>query len=393
MSIASCPHRPGSLSIFRTLDLSAKPFLAVCACAPSSFAVFKAQSGASSLDRHMERRLKVSLVAFLLVCASYWLRPLWFPPPDEPAVTEAADYFPRRPAPAPEIFRDADPDKLVAEGPPSLSTLFADGLTPPASGGAGQGLPKARLVVSPAQIEMVWIPPGQFTMGSPESESGRQPAEGPPTSVTLSQGFWLSRYELTRAQYHTVLRRTGYRLPIPSRSEGRKPILNVSWEDATNYCLRLTILEAERLPNGFVYRLPTEAEWEYACRAGTTGPFSLGSASNPAGVIPLVWCAEANAPGPQEVGRKPPNHWGLHDMHGNAAEWIWDSLGSYPGGTISEPFGETSGLKTVRGGSWRMPLQICRSAARLETDSAAKIDIGFRVALAPALPISPNNPN
>ncbi len=135
----------------------------------------------------------------------------------------------------------------------------------------------------PLKIELVRIEPGTFTMGSPQTEWGRKPQEGPQTVVTLTRTFWMGKYEVTVDQYEDVL---GAGAAVPDdnvgmqvNNQGRgRPVMRLSWTDATNFCAQLTEREREagRLPEGYVYRLPTEAEWQYACRAGTTARYFFG---------------------------------------------------------------------------------------------------------------------
>lgn len=217
----------------------------------------------------------------------------------------------------------------------------------------------------------VWIPPGRFRMGSPASERNRRDDEGPLTVVTLTRGFWMGRYEVTQREYQVVTARN----PSSFTGDLDRPVEQVNWYDATNYCWGLTIREraAGRLPAGYEYRLPTEAQWEYVCRAGTTSRFSFGSAlecDDLCGACPVAnpymwWCGnsgQATHPG----GRKLPNPWGLHDMHGNVREWCADWWSDpLPGGRVADPTGASLGTdRVVRGGSWYDTSQYCRSAVR-----------------------------
>jgi len=246
---------------------------------------------------------------------------------------------------------------------------------------------------------LVAIPAGTFTMGSPDSEPARWSDEGPRTRVTLSQGFWMGKYEVTQSEYLAVMGSN------PSYFQGGNlPVERVSWNDAVAYCAALTTRErsAGWLPAGYIYRLPTEAEWEYACRAGTTTPFHYGSAlrsgmANFYGYYEYPPCGGStwycyNPSGTYlgrttSVGSYAPNAWGLYDMHGNVWEWCQDWYGTYPGGSVSDPQGAPTGsYRVFRGGSWYYygGAGICRSADRgYDSPALGYHGLGFRVVLAP----------
>ena len=248
--------------------------------------------------------------------------------------------------------------------------------------------------ILPATVtNMIFICPGSFTMGSPKSEVGHDSTEAPQTEVTLAHGFWMGRYEVTQEEYVAI---TGTN--VSWFAYGPKfPIDSVSWILATNYCYQLTQRErtARRLPAGYVYRLPTEAEWEYACRAGTTTPFGIADGANVSsqvanfdGSFPY-----GGAPSAQYLGRTTPagsylpNAWGLYDMHGNVWEWCQDWYGAYPGGDVTDPKGPPTGSEHVlRGGGYSSLGQGCRSAVRdHRRPGYSNILCGFRIVLAPAL--------
>jgi len=221
------------------------------------------------------------------------------------------------------------------------------------------------------KLELVWIPAGGFTMGSPADERDRSDKETQ-HRVTLTKGFWLGKYEVTQEQYQQV---TGSN---PSKFKGAKnPVESVSWDDAKAFCEVL----AKKL--GKTVRLPTEAEWEYVCRAGTTTRFYTGdSESRLAGA---AWysrnCDDATHP----VGEKKPNAWGLYDMHGNVWEWCEDWYGGYPSGNVTDPRGPAYGsLRVIRGGSWSGFASYCRVGYRFGNypDSGSNY-VGFRACLPP----------
>jgi formylglycine-generating enzyme required for sulfatase activity len=246
--------------------------------------------------------------------------------------------------------------------------------------------------VNPDPEHLVWIKPGTFTMGSPATEQDRMDdREGPQTQVTISQGFWMSKHETTQEEYQSVMGTNSsyfqgwklFRLRVwqavmgtnQSRFKGdtKRPVETVSWHDATNYCAKMTAGEraAGRLPAGYEYRLPTEAEWEYACRAGTTTATAYGDSlsstqANFAGNKP--YGGAANGPyleNTTKVGSYAPNAWGLYDMHGNVWEWCWDWYGPYPGEGVIDPRGPNTGSDRVfRGGGWNSYGGDCRSADR-----------------------------
>ncbi len=219
-------------------------------------------------------------------------------------------------------------------------------------------------------LEMMPIAAGRFAMGS---SSGGDNDERPVTQVTLSRPFWLGKTEVTQAQWEAL---TGSN---PSHFKGASlPVEKVSWDDAMAFCRKLTEREraAGRLPEGYEYTLPTEAQWEYACRAGTTGDYA-------GNLDAMGWYDPNSGSSTKPVSQKQANAWGLHDMHGNVWEWCLDWVGALPGGGVSDPTGPGSGsLRVYRGGCWGSTAGLCRSANRSgRTPDNRWNNLGFRVAL------------
>lgn len=225
-----------------------------------------------------------------------------------------------------------------------------------------------------AGIAMVWIAPGTFRMSATIGSDDD-------TVVTLTRGYWLGRTEITQEQWQVLMSH----VPVPSLFRGsERPVERIAWVSAMEFCRKLTEQEgaAGRLPKGYEYTLPTEAQWEYACRAGTTGAYS-------GDLDQVAWYAVTSEAQTHPVGQKAPNAWGLYDMHGNVAEWCADGYAGYSGGHVSDPWNDftwpSAALSRIaRGGAWNSEAGLCRSAWRgwspLNTTAAT---IGFRLALAP----------
>ncbi len=240
---------------------------------------------------------------------------------------------------------------------------------------------------NPIGMEFSWIPPGSFVMGSPSTESQRGDNEGPQRQVTLRQGFWMGRYEVTREEYEAVM---GYGSNLGFKDCGNDcPIESVSWLDAKDFLKRLN-----EMNDGFVYSLPTEAEWEYAARAGTTTAFAFGDSLGPGQAHIQTFSGFDEAISgqrnrrPKGVGRYNSNAWGLYDMHGNVWEWVEDVYqGNYAGlaadGSANTEKGDIS-LRVFRGGSWDSLAGSARSAVRGRRDPSTRENyIGFRVVARP----------
>ena len=246
-------------------------------------------------------------------------------------------------------------------------------------------------------MELVKIPAGRFDMGAPESEVGSRIDERPVHDVQITKPFWLGVYEVTQAEYRAVTDEDpSYFSPsgdgqekVSGMSTDRFPVEQVSWNQAVEYC-RLLSARPEEIAAGRIYRLPTEAEWQYACRAGTTTPFHFGESlssdqANINGNFPYGGAER----GPFlsrtcNVGSYAPNAFGLYDMHGNIAELTADSYGRYyykdsPGVDPQGP--EKGNDKVVLGGSWGTDAARCRCAfRRSNATSGAAYFFGFRVA-------------
>jgi formylglycine-generating enzyme required for sulfatase activity len=222
--------------------------------------------------------------------------------------------------------------------------------------------------VAPAPVpltNMVLIPAGSFIRAKHR--------------VTISRDFWLAKFEVTQAEYAALRGKN----PSYFLGDLQRPVEKVSHVDAVAYCSALTQRERQvgRLPPGYEYRLPSEAEWEYACRAGTTNFFSFGDAT--AEADPFAWTQENSQASTHPVGQKRPNPWGLHDIHGNVWEWCLDWFGEYPAMDVTDPVGPARGkFKVFRGGGWNNEAQFARSANRfMMAPSNSIYFVGFRISL------------
>ena len=246
-----------------------------------------------------------------------------------------------------------------------------------------------RIVMLPGDVklEMKKIQAGSFTMGSPLGEAGRR--DEARHQVTLTKDYWMGTFEVTQAQWQTVMGSN------PSHSRGDDlPVEQVSWEDAKEFCEKLNADSSIPKPDGYRFDLPTEAQWEYACRAGTT--LALNNGRNlyaPSGgkhanldEVGWSWGDNGSSAGVHPVGQKQPNAWGLYDMHGNVSEWCRDW---YEEDYADDPEflrGQASGSsRGYRGGGWHNYAQSCRSADRNDRSPGDRyINLGFRLALVPA---------
>jgi len=250
-------------------------------------------------------------------------------------------------------------------------------------------------------METVLIFGGTFTMGSPNDEADRKSGETQ-WPVTLS-AFCMGKYEVTQAEYEAVMGNNPSKFKTGAyagETQNRRPVEQVSWFDAAEFCNKLSAIEglqpvysingrvpaagypitsaavtADLTQNG--YRLPTEAQWEYACRAGTAAPWHSGTE---AALGNFAWIKN-NSDETHEAGKRSPNAWGLYDMHGNVCEWCWDWYGAYPGAAQTDPQGSSvDAIRVFRGGSYYQPAQEARSAFRYGANPADRSSaLGFRV--------------
>jgi len=293
---------------------------------------------------------------------------------------------------------------------PASPYLWTDESAP----ATGKRFYRAKVMEPPTN--MVFIPPGTFRMGSPTNEVDHETWEGPQTVAIIRRGFWVGKYEVTQGEYLEVMGNnpswfngvgewTSFDpdclcLVVTNRYYGtelNRPVENVSWQDATDYCVRLTERDRRmgRIAVNSVYRLPTEAEWEYACRAWTSTRLSYGDDPGYTNLTDHAWYYVNSDWMTHRVGQKLPNPWGLYDMAGNVWEWCQDWYGiGYPGGIVVDPRGPRESPipgRVLRGDGWwggRTALmdhaEWCRSAARLcDVPDDRDYDIGFRAVLAP----------
>ena len=265
-------------------------------------------------------------------------------------------------------------------------------------------------IINSLEMKLVLIPNGRFTMGSPSNDPDAEDDEKP-HEVTFSKPFYMGTTEVTQAQYQKVMgvNPSSFKDTDNSKQSSVLPVEQVSWEDAIEFCRRLSLLPEEKKAKR-VYGLPTEAQWEYACRAGNTGSYGFEQTAEELGQF--AWFADNSGDQPLDsqevwksskedlndylkvlkdnrcrthpVGQKKPNAWGLYDMHGNVWEWCSDWYGEYPKSQASNPSGPLNGTdKVVRGGGFHFQPQDCRSAERHGSFPSNRVDdLGFRVVIA-----------
>ena len=229
----------------------------------------------------------------------------------------------------------------------------------------------------------VWIEPGTFQMGStPETDPVRF-ADEIPHQVTLTRGFWLLDHEVTQQEFEWIMGRDG-----SLNFKGPDLPANPTWYSAAYFCIKLTAMDRglNRISSTQEYRLPTEAEWEYACRAGSTGArYLVDGLGVDESVDRIAWCLENAGGTPHPVKQKKPNQWGLYDMLGNVAEWCSEWYGAYPTWSVTDPKVADRGpysTRVLRGGSWSSGTGAARSAMRVQAGDLARFsDFGFRPVL------------
>jgi len=235
-----------------------------------------------------------------------------------------------------------------------------------------EGHPFSQEMQGDAKIDLAWIPAGSFLTG----DSGEARHE-----VTLSRGFWMGRSPITQEQYKALI---GENPSHFKESGARAPVEQVDWDQARAFCEKLNERLRQTGDNDYCeFRLPTEAEWEYACRADSKGAYCFGDKKAELGEY--AWYEKNSGGKTHVVGQKRPNDWGLYDTHGNVWEWCQDWFAEYPVGPVTDPKGPQEGQDRVRrGGSWCSTAGRCRSACRCCVRSSSRYGlVGFRVVLAP----------
>lgn len=235
---------------------------------------------------------------------------------------------------------------------------------PPAAAAADTG--PSKTWTNDLDMAFVLIPAGSFEMGSESGDADEQPVR----LVTLDKPFYIGRFEVTQAQWFAVMESD----PSQFTDDPNRPVESVSWEDAQAFIAKLNATEP-----GAMYRLPTEAEWEYAARAGSTTAYAFGA--DAAQLDDYAWYAANAGNITHPVGEKQPNAWGVHAMHGGVWEWVQDRYGPYPSETATDSNRPPPGIRRVlRGGSWLSPAEDCRAASRSHAHPAFRgAHVGFRL--------------
>ena len=249
--------------------------------------------------------------------------------------------------------------------------------------------PSQKVLTNSIGMKLVLIPKGKFNMGLLPTQWVPNP--GPQREVTIGNDYYMGVNEVTQAQYQRVM------CANPSAFQGTKvegdtanyPVEQVTWTEAVEFCKKLSDLPEEKAA-GRVYRLPSEAEWEYACQAKSTAAYSFGD--NATALVDYAWSGENGEKKTHPVGQKKPNAWGLYDMHGNVWEWCSDQYIEYPKSAVTDPAvtdsveSDDAVTRVVRGGGWDAFAPLCQSAWRQDGNPSSTSDSGgFRVALTPSV--------
>jgi formylglycine-generating enzyme required for sulfatase activity len=244
----------------------------------------------------------------------------------------------------------------------------------------GEVLMEKQELVNSIEMKFRYIPPGNFWMGSPEDEPGRSSDEFLHL-VTITKGFYLGVTAVTQAQFQKVMgyNPSHFQAKLVKGDSSKYPVEMLKWDEAMRFCKELgeLLLEKEQKRT---YRLPTEAEWEYACRAGTTTMFSFPDHTE---YFDYCWCGEEMDSAPLPVASRKPNAWGLFDMHGNVCEFVSDYYGERSAEKAVDPRGPSTGEQRIaKGGGWLAHWTGCRSAAKISSPEWYRFhDTGFRVLL------------
>ncbi|MCY2929444.1 MAG: formylglycine-generating enzyme family protein [Planctomycetota bacterium] len=250
---------------------------------------------------------------------------------------------------------------------PNLTRLSAEG---PASQPAGE---LALDLGNQVTMKLVLIPAGKFQMGSPAGEQGRNPNEGPQHEVTITKPFYMGVCEVSLGQYQALM---GKKAADADTANSEAAVANISWDDAAKFCAKMSA------KTGKTVSLPTEAQWEYACRAGSNTRFHYGDDNGNEKLVDYAWYNKTSGGLAHPGGQKKPNAWGLFDMHGNVSEWCADWYAdSYAGAGAVDPQGPATGTaRVLRGGSWDDDAPDCRCAYRFSIAPGDRsIGYGFRV--------------
>jgi len=242
--------------------------------------------------------------------------------------------------------------------------------------------------IFPLELELMPVAEGTFQMGTDAGRDDERPAH----QVTISKPFWMAKTELTRDQYQKIMGKgkgvwvqSLIRRPLLANTKPDEPMNSLNWFEAVALCQQLTEREKKRLPDGYVFRLPTEAEWEYAARGGSrTRGFRFSGAEQ---LDRVAWSLNNSEMRMHRVGEKEANELGLYDLSGNVWEWCHDWFGEYPAEPVTDPRGPRDGtVRVYRGGGWSYAPEACRVFSRASAPpTAISVHVGLRIVLAPAL--------